>query len=173
MSELAKWGTFYTMVGSAAGALIGLQFVVVTLIVQRPAPPNADAGAAFATPSIVHLGTALLLSALLLVPWPSIVFAADLCGMVGLVGVAYTLIVARRMRRQTAYQPVFEDWLFHALLPLTAYGVLALSAVAAISDARDALFGMGTAVLLLLFVGIHNAWDTVTYHVFTIRQDKS
>ena len=89
--------------------------------------------------------------------------------MVGLVGVAYTLIVARRMRRQTAYQPVFEDWLFHALLPLTAYGVLALSAVAAISDARDALFGMGTAVLLLLFIGIHNAWDTVTYHVFSRR----
>jgi hypothetical protein len=32
MSELAKWDSFYAIVGSAADALIGLQFVVATLI---------------------------------------------------------------------------------------------------------------------------------------------
>jgi hypothetical protein len=31
---------------------------------------------------------------------------------------------------------------------------------------RGALFGIGAAAMLLLFVGIHNAWDAVTYHVF-------
>lgn len=36
MSELARWGSFYVIVGSAAGALIGLQFVVLTLIAERP-----------------------------------------------------------------------------------------------------------------------------------------
>jgi hypothetical protein len=60
---------------------------------------------------------------------------------------------------------VFEDWLFHALLPLAAYATLALSALAAWSHARDALFGVGAAALLLLFIGIHNAWDSVAYHV--------
>jgi hypothetical protein len=49
MSELAKWDSFYVIVGSAAGALIGLQFVVVTLIAQRPALSVAEAGATFAT----------------------------------------------------------------------------------------------------------------------------
>ena len=63
MSELAKWDSFYVIVGTAAGALIGLQFVVMTLIADRP--PTPAAGAAFATPTIVHFGTALLLSALL------------------------------------------------------------------------------------------------------------
>jgi hypothetical protein len=31
---------------------------------------------------------------------------------------------------------------------------------------EEGLFGVGTAALLLLFIGIHNAWDAVTYHVF-------
>jgi hypothetical protein len=149
-----------------------LQFVVITLIANRPSRPAAEAGAAFATPSIVHLGTVLLLSALLLVPWPSIVCAAGLCGLVGFTGVIYALVVARRMRRQTAYQPEFEDWLFHFLLPLASYAVLALSALALISDPRDALFGFGTATLILLFAGIHNAWDATTYHVYSSKPDQ-
>ena len=64
MSELAGWNSFYVIVGSAAGALIGLQFVVATLIADRPALRVAEAGAAFATPTIVYFGTALFLSAL-------------------------------------------------------------------------------------------------------------
>jgi hypothetical protein len=70
------------------------------------------------------------------------------------------------MRRQSAYQPEFEDWLFHVLLPFAAYVTLAVSAYAAGSHLHEALLGVGAAVLLLLFIGIHNAWDAVIYHVF-------
>ena len=166
MSELAAWDSFYVIVGSAAGALIGLQFVVLTLIAARPPIPAADAGAAFATPTIVHFGAALLLSALLRVPWPTITFAAVPLALVGVSGAVYSLIVARRVRIQTSYRPEFEDWLFHLLLPVTAYVLLFLSAFAALSRAREALFGVGASALLLLFIGIHNAWDAVVYHVF-------
>jgi len=79
--------------------------------------------------------------------------------------------VARRMRAQTVYQPEFEDWLFHVLLPLAAYAILALSAFAAPSHAHGALFGVGAAALLLLFIGIHNAWDSVAYRVFGNKPD--
>lgn len=171
MSELAAWDSFYVIVGSAAGALIGLQFVVMTLVAARPLPRAAEAGAAFATPTVIHFGTALLLSALLRVPWQSIISAAALWGLIGLCGVAYALVVARRMRRQTLYQPEFEDWLFHALLPLAAYAILALSAFVAPSRTREALFGVGAAALLLLFIGIHNAWDSTSYHVFSSGRD--
>jgi hypothetical protein len=68
MPELTGRDSFYVIVGSAAGALIGLQFVVMTLVVERPLIPAAEAGAAFATPTIVHFGAALLLSALLRAP---------------------------------------------------------------------------------------------------------
>src|SRR5207237_7635775 len=140
MPELTEWDSFYVIVGAAAGALIGLQFVVVTLIAERPPLRAAEAGAAFATPTIVHFGAVLLLSALLRAPWPTITPAAALWGLMGLSGVGYAAIVARRMRKQAAYHPEFEDWLFHVLLPLTAYAVLALSAFAAFSPLPEALF---------------------------------
>lgn len=97
---------------------------------------------------------------------------AVLWGLVGLCGILYAVIVARRLRVQTIYQPVFEDWLFHLLLPFAAYAMLAVSAYAAHTHARPALFFVGAAALLLLFIGIHNSWDAVTYHVFVrSRQD--
>ena len=78
----------------------------------------------------------------------------------------YAVIITRRMRVQTAYRPQFEDWLFHVLLPFAAYVMLAVSPYAARYRMHEALFGIGAAALLLLFVGIHNSWDAVTYHVF-------
>ena len=173
MSELAAWESFYGIVGSAAGALIGLQFVVMTLVAVRPPIRGAEAGAAFATPTIVHFGAALLLSALLRAPWQTITIVAALWGLMGFSGVAYAVIIARRMRKQAVYQPEFEDWLFHVGLPLAAYAILALSPFAAPSHTREALFGVGAAALLLLFIGIHNAWDAVAYHVFVNMPDKN
>jgi hypothetical protein len=173
MPELVELDSFYVIVGSAAGALIGLQFVVITLIAQKPASAALEGGSAFGTPTIVHLGTALLLSALLRAPWPTIAFVAVLWGVIGLSGMVYAMIVIRRMRAQTVYQTQFEDWLFHALLPIAAYATLLLSAFGASSVTRVALFGGGGAALLLLFIGIHNAWDSVVYHVFVKDRDRN
>jgi hypothetical protein len=143
-----------------------LQFVVLTLIAEQPVLGSAEAGAAFATPTIVHFGTALLLASLIRVPWHAIAPAAVLWGLVGAAGALYVLVVARRMRAQKAYLPEMEDWLFHVALPFAAYAALALSAPAAASHLRAALFVVGGAALVLLFIGIHNAWDAVSYHVF-------
>jgi hypothetical protein len=167
MTPLSAWENFYVIVGSSAGALIGLQFVVLTLIASRPVGAGtAQAGHAFATPTIVHFGATLLLAGILTAPWQEVTAAAVLWGVLGLSGIVYSVIVVRRMRRQGAYEPVFEDWLFHVLLPLAAYTALAVAAFVAVSYLRNSLFAIGAAALLLLFVGIHNAWDAVTYHVF-------
>ena len=165
MTECAEWDSFYLIIGSAAGALIGLQFVVMTLMAARPERPSAEAAAAFATPTIIHLSTALLLAVVIRTPFKEITSAAVVWGLIGLIGVVYSVIVIRRMRRQSMYQPEFEDWLFHALLPFAAYTTLAVSAVAALRYGREALFAVGASVLLLLIIGIHNAWDAVTYNV--------
>jgi hypothetical protein len=173
MPLLDKWANFYVIVGSSAGALIGLQFVVMTLLAEiPPAGDEAQAGEAFGTPNVVHFGVVLLLSAIVSAPWNSMSALAVVWGGVGLIGLAYIGVVARRMRLQTAYQSVFEDWLFHLLLPLTAYAILAASAGVVFFHPRPALFLLGGAVLLLLFIGIHNAWDTVMYHVFVRKRDQ-
>lgn len=172
MTPLDGWENFYVIVGSSAGALIGLQFVVMTLIADMPsAQSDAQAGEAFGTPNVVHFGVVLLLSAIVCAPWYSLTIVAVLWGLLGLAGVVYAAVVARRMRSQTIYKAVVEDWVFHVLLPLAAYAMLAVSACAADSYARPALFVLGAAALLLLFIGIHNAWDTVMYHVFVRKKE--
>ena len=169
MSELTQWGNFYGVVGSAAGALLGLQFVVITLIAERPPVGVAEAGAAFSSPTVAHFGAALFLSGLLQAPWQTITIPAVLWGLLGFGGVGFSVIVARRMRKQAVYLPVFEDWLFYVGLPFVAYAGLAVSSFAAGSHARRALFGVGAAALLLLFTGIYNSWDSVSYHVLVGR----
>ena len=159
------WENFSVIVGSSAGALIGLQFVVMTLIAEKPPQRAEEGAAAFSTPTIVHFGTVFFMSAILRAPWHAIIPVAALWGLVGVGGVWYTGIVVRRMRSQAAYEPEFEDWLCHAILPLIAYVALAIAAFAATSHMREALFGVGAAALLLLFCGIHNAWDAVAYFV--------
>ena len=171
MTGLAAWQNFYVIVGSSAGALIGLQFVVLSLIASRPAAEtSADAGHAFATPTIVHFGAVLGLSGMLSAPWGSLGGAALLWGLGGLCGAVYIVIVTGRMRAQSAYKPEFEDWLFHLVLPMAAYLMLVAAACGAGFWQPEALFGVGGAAMLLLFIGIHNAWDGVTYHVFVIAK---
>lgn len=75
------------------------------------------------------------------------------------------------MRRQDAYRPVFEDWLFHAVLPFAAYALLAATAFEARAHPRPSLFGVAGAVMALLLIAIHNAWDSAAYHVFVRRAE--
>ncbi len=165
----AGWDNFYVIVGSAAGALIGLQFVVMALIADSPAAGSAEAGAAFGTPTIVHFATVLLLAANVCIPWRGI-GVAIVWGLAGLAGLFYTGLVVRRILIQHSYHPVLEDWLFHGLLPGAAYGLLVGSAFLARDHARRAMFILAAATLLLLFIAIHNAWDAVTYHVYYTRR---
>lgn len=167
MTALSGWVNFYVIIGGSAGALIGLQFVAISLIANTPAVQGrADAGAAFATPTIIHFSAALLLAAVMSAPWSVTSGAAAMWGLIAIGGMIYTAIAARRQYRQTAYKPEFEDWLFHALLPFAAYAILGVSGFAVRSHESGALFAVAGASLLLLFIGIHNAWDAVTYHVF-------
>lgn len=176
MTTLVGWANFFVIVGSSAGALIGLQFVVITLVAGMPrVQKQPQAGSAYATPTIVHFATVLLLSAALSGPWSELRGPAIVWGIAGLLGIAYSAITAGRLRTQI-YTPVFEDWMFHAILPFTAYVTLAASAWEAPAHQHGVLFAVAAALLCLLFIGIHNAWDAVTYHVFVKsaeQQDQS
>jgi uncharacterized membrane protein len=130
---------------------------------------GTNSGDAFATPTIVHFGVVLLLAAIVSSPGQRVTSAAILWGLLGLTGIVYEVIVARRMRTQSMYAPQFEDWVFHVVLPFGAYAMLAASVYATRSNAPSAMFGAGAAALLLVFIGIHNAWDAVTYHIFINR----
>ncbi|MGI4829099.1 MAG: hypothetical protein ACRYFU_13035 [Janthinobacterium lividum] len=170
MTPLTDWQTFYQIVGSAAGALTGLQFVAAALLSDVPLQSNEQGVEVFTGPTIVHFVVTLLLAATVVMPWHSFTLAATVWGVAGLSGMVYVAINTVGMRRQTAYKPVFEDWLFHALLPSCAYAGLAASALCTRHHLRGALFGIAGVSLLLLVVGIHNSWDNLTFLVVMRRQ---
>ncbi|MDQ5871084.1 MAG: hypothetical protein M3547_02625 [Acidobacteriota bacterium] len=163
MSPLPAWETFYVIIGSSAAALTGLQFVVIALIAESRARSSSREIEAFGSPTVVHFCAVLLVSAILSAPWRELSNVGLVLGMGGASGVAYVALVVRRARRQTAYRPVLEDWLWHAVFPAIAYAALLVAAVILPRDPAPALFGIAAAALLLLFVGIHNAWDAVTF----------
>ena len=173
LSPLATWQNFYVIIGSAAATLTGLMFVVMTLRVRGRR--SSGALGAFATPTVVHFGAVLLVAALLSAPWQALWPAGLLLGLSGLGGVSYILIVLRRARRQVDYQPVLEDWLWYMLLPLVSYTALVVAAIVLPGQPAPALFVIAAATVLLLFIGIHNAWDNVTYTAIELSgpQNKS
>jgi hypothetical protein len=163
MPQLAGWETFYVIVGSSAAALTGLMFVVIALIKESDIPRSSGTVAAFGTPTVVHFCAALVVAAILTAPWRTLTNVAGAAGIVGTAGLIYTLTVVRHARKQTQYQPVLEDWLFHTAFPIAAYAAILIAAAVLSGDPEHSLFAVGTAVLALVLIGIHNAWDTVTY----------
>jgi hypothetical protein len=163
---LAEWETFYVIVGSSAAALTGLMFVVIALLADTRGTlkPTEHQINAFGTPTVVHFGAVLLQSAILAAPWPGLGGVRIALGLYGGTAVVYTLIVLKRARRQREYQPVLEDWLFHAVLPLAAYTAI-VAAAGALPRSPALLFVPAGAAVLLMFIGLHNAWDTVTFIV--------
>lgn len=162
-TPLSAWQSYYVIVGSSGAALIGIQFVVMTLIANMRERPTADSLGAFGTPTVVHFAGALLVSAIMSAPWCSLFPTSVALAMCGLGGLVYGGIVIRRACRQTFYKPVWEDWMWHGLLPSSVYVTLALAAVFLHTHTQLALFVIGAAALGLLLIGIHNAWDTVTH----------
>ena len=157
------WESFYVIIGSSAAALTGLQFVVITLGAEARTVRAADSVNAFGTPTIVHFCGVLLVSAILNVPWRAVSNAALSLGLCAVGGIVYMVIVIRRAMRQKGYAPVMEDWIWHCGLPSVAYVTLLGAALSLQRDPPESLLVIGVTALLLLFIGIHNAWDAVVY----------
>jgi len=158
------WENFYVIVGSTAGALTGLQFVVLTLITEAGMiRGTGETLSAFASPNVVHFCAALLVSAIFSAPWHGLGPPGVAVAVAGACGFAYSVAVLRRALRQRDYKPVLEDWIWHAALPMIAYAALVHAGIQLARVSSDALFVVGGSVLLLVFIGIHNAWDTVMY----------
>lgn len=156
------WNNFYVIVGSASAALTGLQFVVVALAADRRTI-TAAAARAFATPTIVHFSAVFLMSAVFSAPWHRLTWAAVIVAASGIAGFLYCAIILNQAKNQTDYKPVLEDWIWHFAIPLIVYAGIFFAALVFIIHPQPALFALGILQLVLLFAGIHNAWDSAIY----------
>jgi hypothetical protein len=171
LPPLAEWETFYVIVGSSAAALTGLMFVVITLNAEARTEGGPAALRAFATPTIVHFCAVLLIAALLSTPRHTIgsLRACLLACAVG--GLVYAIWVIIQARRQQGYVPELSDWVWHAALPVVAYASLVVAGILLGQAPAAALYVVAAAALLLLYIGIHNAWDGAVW-MTTKRQDR-
>ncbi len=165
LSLLSNWQNFYMIIGTAAATLTGLMFVVTTLIAGIDAHLQTlnAAVSAFNTPTVVQFGAVLLLAGILSAPWQTFSSLSLLLGLVSLGMVIYLLIVLQRMLRVPHYQSTFEDWTWYLALPLLAQISLIVAAFVLPGNPAPALYLVGLAMILLLLVGIRNAWDMVTF----------
>ena len=170
---LAHWETFYVIVGSSGGALTGLLFVVVALAADRMRAGSSQGLGAFTSPSIVHFGTVMLVSAMIAMPRDGLASLAVLLMLTGLAGIVVTVMAVRRIARFEKYQPVAEDWIWHGVLPAAAYAALFVAAIILQSATKPALNTIASVTLVLLFVGIHNAWDAALYSATFVPRDQN
>jgi hypothetical protein len=169
VSPLATWQNFYVIMGTAAATLTGLVFVVITLLAQirlQVSSPRTGISV-FSAPNVWHFGAALVVAGILSAPWQALWNAALLLGLEGLVGVTYVIVVLWLARHRLAeYQFVLSDWLWYTALPLVSYAALVIAAIVLSIQPVPALFVIAAGTMLLLVIGIHNAWDVVTYTAF-------
>jgi hypothetical protein len=163
-SLLAGWSSFYVMTGSSAAALIGLMFIVITLVMATERVRRSPDGiATFSTPTVMHFCAAFFVSATMSAPWRSLGHPAVPVGLVGLWGLVYIVRVIWRTRRLTIYTPDVEDWTWYSILPFAAYSAILGGAIALHLFPIYALFALAGGVVLLIFIGIRNSWDIVTF----------
>ena len=165
MTVAAEWESFYVIIGSSAAALTGLQFVVVALSADTEGLSTGSD--VFATPTVVHFCATLLIAAILCVPRQT---PASLAAE-GLAGIVYAMIVMLRFGKEMHYKPVLEDRIWHIVLPSIAYTALFASGISAYRHEVAALYVVAATALLLLLIGIHNAWDAAVY-IAMRKQDR-
>jgi len=169
---LARWETFYVIVGSSGGALTGLLFVVVALAADRVRTGVSQGLGAFTSPSITHFGCVLLVSAIIMMPRDGLSSLGILLGLCALAGIVVTRMAIRRIARFELYRPVVEDWVWHGVLPCLSYGALLVAAIILQSATKTALYVVASVTLMLLFIGIHNAWDAALYSAMYVPREQ-
>ncbi len=170
LPPLADWANFYVIVGSSSAALTGLMFVVIALRSESRTEGGAEAVRAFGTPTVVHFCAVLLLAAILTAPKETILSLSLCLGAFGVAGLGYMGWIIGQARRQKEYTPVFSDWLWFIGLPFIAYACLLGAAFVLWVHPTAALYVVSTTALLLLYTGIHNAWDSATWIISERKQ---
>jgi len=166
-----RWDSFYLLVGGASGGLIGLVFIVITLIRNVNAAANQKATSVFMSPNVFNLAAVVVLSALATAPDVPPRAAGVLIGLSALAGLYYaarsTLMLGPT--RAVAATHWSDIWAY-GIVPFAAYLLVAGAAAAAWFAPAWAARMLAVGVIVLLLSAIRNAWDLVTW--ITVKGDR-
>jgi hypothetical protein len=168
---LEGWENFYVITGSSAAGLTGLTFVVIALAADSKRV-NHRGLRAYVTPTIVHFGAVLALSGYLSMPHQGLLTLSLGLGALGAAGLIYVAFIAASIGRISKdYVPVREDWIWNVILPALVYAALAAIALLEWRSAEACMYGVAAVSMLLMFIGIHNAWDIAVWNTVRKQDD--
>lgn len=159
------WGDFFLMAGSAAAVLIGLIFVVMTLMQDRSRSSVLEGSKLYMGPVVLHMSFVLVISGTALVPaiTPD-AFTVVACAVAvwGLVRGAMVTMGIRRLAFSDD-APHWTDMWFYGAIPTALYVALAVAALAIAGGRAWAGDAFAAVIVGLLLLGIRNEWDLVTW----------
>ena len=158
------WEDFYLVIGPASAGLIGLLFVVVTLTAGRERTLVMRGVALYLTPTALQFAVVMTLSAVVMAPRLGLAMIGAAIGLCALAGLACAVRAALGIHRPSpgGSAPHWSDFWLYGAAPGFVYAGLFVAAVAICLGAAWAPQGLAIMLLILLLVGIRNAWDLVT-----------
>ena len=163
---LKDWETFYFMIGSAGAGLIGLLFVVVTLTAGFDRSQTFRGTRLFLTPTAVDFAVILTVSAVAIAPGLPTQAAAVLFALIALAGLGFAVRSSIGIWRPPP--PGIEashwtDFWMYGVVPAAIYAAILASDIVLWFEEPLAPFAIAALLLILLLIGIRNAWDLVTW----------
>ena len=159
-----NWEEYFLMIGSSAGALIGLMFVVVTLTAGRDRNEVERGKHLYTSPIVWHFAVILALSGAAIAPTMVPKLFALVSGGLGVLGFAMCVRrAAEIVRRPGAIGTAGFDFVWYGIVPAFAYAGLAGAALAVFEGNRWGASLLAADLMALLLVSIHAAWDLVTF----------
>lgn len=161
---LHSWYNFYMLIGTAAATLAGLMFVAISLAMNVMSGTSQEIFDLFVTPTVMYFASAVLVSALMLVPIITPTTLALVLLVVGGIGfwitVAYVRAIIGIAKRAGDFH--WSDWLGEVILPLASYPlILAAALLFAFSRSTLAFAFLALGPVTLLLSGITNTWSVV------------
>ena len=159
------WGEFYLLAGSAAAVLIGLIFVVVTLMQDKPRSTMMSGARLYMGPVVLQVSFVLVLSAAALNPridatqYAIVAAGVSLWGLYR--GLVSTVGIARLKWNEDP--PHWTDKWFYGVFPTILSLGVAEVAWAFWAGEPWAVDGVALAVTANLLLAIRNEWDLVTW----------
>jgi len=157
------WESFYLLVGGAAGALIGLLFVVITLTAELNPAETTVGSKVYVSPTIFHFATVFVISAVALAPEGGRVFLGLAIAALAVFGLGYSLLSVLRLARGRPKPTHWSDWIYYGLFPAAAYAALAVAGEAFVTGRGFAADVTAAGSVILLLVGIRDAWDVALW----------
>jgi len=158
------WGEFYLLAGSAAAVLIGLIFVVVTLMQDRSRSSVLAGSKLYMGPVVLQVSFVLVLSAAALTPEISAEEYATVAAAVALWGLyrgVQSIVGINALTGED--KPHWTDVWFYGAIPTVLSLGLAVVSWGFWRAAEWAVFGVATVTTAILLLAIRNEWDLVTW----------